>query len=102
METTSCRRLAEAVVDCFDARDFYVMDDTGQKFQAITETDLRTRLREKGWKLPATGWFLGDLRTVGFTVKQGYQFEGRVRRYLPNHWRKKQAAVSDYQTLIFL
>lgn len=94
-------RLAEAILDCFDACDFYVMDDTGQKFQAITETDLMSRLRDKGWRLPGAGWFMGDVRAAGYTVKQGYEFKGRVRRFLPTNYRRPPA-VSDYQTLIFL
>lgn len=90
--------LADAILECFDAADFFE-DDTGNKFQAITETDLMSRLRERGWRLPGPGWFMGDVRNAGFIVKQGYEFKHRVRRIRPSYYRKSPA-VSHYQTLI--
>lgn len=90
--------LTDAILDCFRGDDLFVEDETSHKFQAIFETDLIERLRDRRWKLPPAGFFMSDVYALGFTVKQGYEFRGKVRRSYRDGSTGR--AVSDYQTLI--
>lgn len=92
-------KLQNAILEIFTSHDLFIKDDTQEVFQAITETDLMARLREKGWRLPAAGFFLSDVQEAGFKVQQGYQFSGKVRRKYKDGTGR---ALSQYQTLIFI
>jgi hypothetical protein len=90
---------ADAILDCFGRNEMFINIDTGEKFQAMTETDLAYRLREKGWRLPRD--FLRSVKEAGFTVKQVYQFNGRVARSYTTV-NERGRALSPYNTLITL
>lgn len=75
-------------------------DATGETFEAVTETDLVEGLRARGWRLPATGFFLSEVQAEGFTTRQGYQFSGKVRRAFRDG--RTGRALSKYQTIIFI
>jgi hypothetical protein len=68
----------DAILASFGRGDMFVTD-AGKQFQAITETDLAYRLRERGWKLPSN--WLYQVEKAGFTVKQVYAFGGVARAY---------------------
>lgn len=91
--------LQEAILSTFHPNELFI-NESGEKFQAQFESDLMSRLREKGWKLPAAGWFLSDVKDCGFKVKQGYQFNGKVRRIYKDGSLGR--SMSQYQTLIFM
>jgi hypothetical protein len=103
---------SDAILSCFGANELFINLETGERFQAITETDLAYRLREKGWKLPATGFFLHQVEQAGFTVKQIYAFKGgKVARSYSTlsdkHGRiaghsDRGRCLSQYNTLITL
>lgn len=90
----------DAILSCFGANEMFINIDTGVKFQAITETDLTQRLREKGWRIPATSFFLSEVERAGFTVRQIYQFNGGIARVFGDGSRDRR--LSKYNTLITL
>lgn len=91
--------LSEAILSVFTEHDLF-QDESGKRFQAVTQTDLMSRLRDKGWRLPPAGFFLSDVRIAGFTVRQGYQFPEPVfRAYSDGSAGRK---LADYQTIIFI
>lgn len=92
--------LQEAILNAFTTGDCFLDEASGCQFQAMFESELMERLREKGWKLPAAGWFNSDVSRCGFKVKQGYQFTGKVRRVYCDG--RLGRSVSQYQTLIFI
>lgn len=93
------KKLADAILSVLiDANSFFEFD--GTRFEAVTESDLMRDLRERGWKLPASGWFLDEVRRCGFKVKQGYQYPNGVRRAFRDG--RKGRKLADYQTIIFL
>jgi hypothetical protein len=70
---------AAAIRDCIaDHRRQFVIEETGEIFAGIVETDLMRDLRERRWRLPR--WFLGEVRDAGFIVDQVYRM-GTVRTY---------------------
>lgn len=90
---------AQAIADCIPATSLYI-DEAGNKFSAVTQTDLMSAMRDKRWKVPTPNLFLSDVIGEGFIVRQGYQFPTKVRRYYPNHSGYKPPALSKYQTII--
>jgi hypothetical protein len=91
----------DAILSCFGANELFVNLTTGEKFQAITETDLTSRLREKGWRIPATSFFLSEVERAGFKVTQAYQFKGgKVARVFGDGSRDRR--LGQYNTLITL
>lgn len=93
-------RLADEILAIFKPHDLFRRDDTGEVFQAMTETDLMARLRERGWRLPPAGFFSTDVQAAGFKVTQGYQFPSKVRRAFSDGSTGR--ALSDYQTIIHI
>lgn len=91
-------KLKAAIIECMT--DSFIDESTGTIFNAVHETDLISRLRDKGWRLPTD--FLYDVRRAGFSTRQAFTFKGPVRRHMPNHWRIKQRKLSQYQTLIMM
>ncbi|QIG76469.1 hypothetical protein EVC26_023 [Rhizobium phage RHph_I72] len=69
-------------------------------FEAITETDLMAGLRERGWKLPPAGYFLGEVRDAGFKVTQGQHFPNKVHRTYDDG--SKGRTLAAFQTIIYL
>ena len=92
-------QLSDAILEIL-SKAGYFQEEGGERFEAITQTDLMERLREKGWKLPAAGWFLSEVESAGFQVRQGYQFSNKVRRAFSNG--ETGRALSKYQTIVFL
>lgn len=95
------QRLQDAILDILaTSGSRFIEDQPGaQPFEAVTETDLMAALRERGWRLPPAGFFDTDVRQAGFKVRQGYQFQGKVRRAFREGTGR---ALSDYQTIIFI
>jgi hypothetical protein len=87
--------LADAVLSCFAANELFSAN--GEKFQAVTETDLAARLREKGWKLPQD--WLSEVEQAGFTVRQVYLIGDVARAYSDGSFGRR---LSKYNTLITL
>ncbi len=100
----------DAILSCFGANELFVNLTTGEKFQAVTETDLAARLREMGWKLPSN--WLYQVEKAGFTTRQIYAFKGgKVARSYSTlsdkHGRiaghsDRGRCLSQYNTLITL
>ncbi len=92
--------LQNAILDILANSHSLFQQDGDKPFEAITETDLMYALRERGWRLPAAGWFMSDVRAAGYTVRQGYEFRGKVRRAYRDGSTGR--ALSDCQTIIFI
>lgn len=73
---------------------------TGASFEAVTESDLVEALRSKGWRIPATGFFLSEVKQLGFTVKQAYTYSEAPHRVFKDG--SKGRKLSKYNTLITL
>jgi hypothetical protein len=86
-------KLADDILACFNPNELFI-NEKGEKFQAITISDLMQKLRGKGWRLPAQGWFEGDVQSAGFKVIQP---GNSVRR---DDWRGRRLAPTT--TLVTL
>jgi hypothetical protein len=94
-------KLAEAILEVLvSSKSKFKDETTGEVFEAVTETDLMNALRDRRWRLPGGGYFLSEVESAGFRVRQGYQFPGKVRRAFSGG--ETGRALSDYQTIIFL
>jgi hypothetical protein len=91
---------ASAVLEAIISSNSRFKEDGGDPFEAITETDLISALREKGWKLPPAGHLNNIIRDEGFKVKQGKNFKGKVRKIL--HDGRTGRAMADSNTIIFI
>lgn len=87
----------DAILSCFGANELFVNLDTGDRFLAVTETDLAYRLREKGWRLPSN--WLHQAEKAGFTVKQVYAL-GRIARAYSDGGQGRR--LNETNTLITL
>jgi hypothetical protein len=94
------QRLQDAILDILATSHSLFVEDGGQPFEAVTETDLMAALRDRGWRLPAAGWFDTEVRQEGFKVRQGYQFQAPVRRAFGDGSTGRR--LSDCQTIIFI
>jgi hypothetical protein len=91
--------LSEAIRDIVTNGNSLFQEEGKEPFKAVTETDLMSALRDRGWRLPPAGFFMGDVQSAGFKVRQGYQFKNKVRRSFSDGSTGR--ALSNYQTIIF-
>ena len=61
-----------------DRRRQFVVEETGEIFDGIVETDLAFELRDRRWRLPR-GW-LSEVEDAGFRVRPVYRI-GTVRTH---------------------
>jgi hypothetical protein len=71
--------LLDAVLSILaDHRRQFAVEETGEVFPGIVETDLASALRERRWRLPR-GW-LSEVEEAGFRVRPVYRI-GTVRTH---------------------
>nr|QIG67126.1 hypothetical protein EVB34_021 [Rhizobium phage RHph_TM26] len=93
-------KLSDAILEVLLASGGKFQEIGGKPFEAITETDLMTGLRERGWKLPPAGYFLSEVRDEGFKVTQGQNFRGKVKRVYDDGTQGRTLAA--FNTIIYL
>jgi hypothetical protein len=71
---------ADAILACIvEGQRRFIVEQTGEIFEGITETDLARALRERGWRLPR--FWLSEVEDAGFTAMGLYRSPHTIRTY---------------------